>query len=149
AALIVLVVQVSFVHLIWGRSLRASKERRVLVMGMNAPGMVTDWPLLRRSVAVLAAVLAAFVFAGPLHLELAPIALAGAGVVMLLDNLQAPASRQPDHVHATFAEIEWATIFFFIGLFVVVHAVETSGFLTLVGGKLVTLTGGNLVATAT
>ena len=149
AALIVLVVQLGLVHLIWGRSLHASKERRVLVMGMNAPGMVTDWPLLRRSVAVLAAVLAAFVFAGPLHLEPATIALAGAAVLMLLDNLQTRASRQPDHVQATFADIEWTTIFFFIGLFVVVRAVETSGFLTLVGGKLVALTGGNLVATAT
>src|SRR4029079_18111402 len=93
AALIVLVVQVLLVHLIWGRSLRASQERRVLVMGMNAPGMVSDWPSLRRSVAVLAAVLAAFVFAGPLHLEPATIALAGAAVLMLLDNLQQRGGR--------------------------------------------------------
>ena len=149
AALLVMAVQAALVHLIWGRSLHASKERRVLVMGMNAPGMVTDWVLLRRSVAVLAAVLAAFVFSGPLHLEPATIALAGAAVLMLLDNLQHRGSRQADHVHATFAEIEWATIFFFIGLFVVVHAVEASGFLTLVGGKLVALTGGNLVVAAT
>jgi Na+/H+ antiporter NhaD/arsenite permease-like protein len=148
AALIVLIVQMALVHVIWGRSLHASKERRVLVMGMNAPGMVTDWPLLRRSVAVLAAVLAAFVFAGPLHLEPATIALAGAAVLMLLDNMRGRGSRQADHVHATFADIEWTTIFFFIGLFVVVHAVATSGFLTLVGGKLVTLTGGHLMAAA-
>jgi Na+/H+ antiporter NhaD/arsenite permease-like protein len=149
AALMVLCVQMALVHLIWGRSLHASKERQVLVMGMNAPGMVTDWPLLRRSVAVLAAVLAAFVFAGPLRLEPATIALAGAAVLMLLDNMRGRGGRQADHVHATFADIEWATIFFFIGLFVVVHAVETSGFLTLVGGKLVTLTGGHLIAAAT
>jgi Na+/H+ antiporter NhaD/arsenite permease-like protein len=145
----VMAVQATLVHLIWGRSLQASAERRVLVMGMNAPGMVTDWVLLRRSVAVLAAVLAAFVFSGPLHLEPATIAVAGAAVLMLLDNLQQRGSRQADHVHATFAEIEWATIFFFIGLFVAVHAVEASGFLTLVGGKLVALTGGNLVVAAT
>ena len=149
AALLVMAVQATLVHLIWGRSLQASAERRVLVMGMNAPGMVTDWVLLRRSVAVLAAVLAAFVFSGPLHLEPATIAVAGAAVLMLLDNLQQRGSRQADHVHATFAEIEWATIFFFIGLFVAVHAVEASGFLTLVGGKLVALTGGNLVVAAT
>jgi Na+/H+ antiporter NhaD/arsenite permease-like protein len=149
AALIVLAAQVSLVHVIWGRTLQASEERRVLVMGMNAPGMVTDWPLLRRSVAVLALVLAAFVFAGPLHLEPATIALAGAAVLMLLDNLNARGNRQADRVHATFAEIEWTTIFFFIGLFVVVHAVETSGLLTAIGGKLVTLTGGDLAAAAT
>jgi len=149
AALMVLTVQMALVHAIWGRSLQASKERRVLVMGMNAPGMVTDWPLLRRSVAVLAAVLAAFVFAGPLHLEPATIALAGAAALMLLDNMRGRGSRPADHVHATFADIEWTTIFFFIGLFVVVHALEVSGFLTLLGGKLVTLTGGHLATAAT
>ena len=37
------------VHLIWGRALRASPESRALVMGMNAPGLITDWVLLRRS----------------------------------------------------------------------------------------------------
>jgi Na+/H+ antiporter NhaD/arsenite permease-like protein len=144
-AVVIMVVQVALVHLLWGRTLRASPESRVLVMGMNAPGMVTDWVLLRRSVVVLGAVLVAFVFAGPLGLQPATIALAGAAVLMLLDNLKR-APKQADNVHATLAEIEWTTIFFFIGLFVVVHAVERSGLLALLGGKLVALTGGNLAA---
>jgi Na+/H+ antiporter NhaD/arsenite permease-like protein len=143
-ALIVMAVQAVLVHLLWGRSLRASPESRVLVMGMNAPGMVTDWVLLRRSVVIMGAVLAAFILAAPLHLEPATIALAGAAVLMLLDNLKHRGARQADNVQTTFADIEWSTIFFFIGLFVVVHAVERSGLLALVGGKLVTLTGGNL-----
>jgi Na+/H+ antiporter NhaD/arsenite permease-like protein len=145
-AVVIMAVQMALVHLLWGRSLRASPQSRVLVMGMNALGMVTDWVLLRRSVVVLGAVLAAFVFAGRLGLQPATIALAGAAVLMLLDNLKHRAPQQADNVHATLAEIEWTTIFFFIGLFVVVHAVETSGLLALVGGKLVTLTGGNLAA---
>jgi Na+/H+ antiporter NhaD/arsenite permease-like protein len=143
-AVVIMAVQTALVHLVWGRSLHASPESRVLVMGMNAPGMVTDWTLLRRSVIVLSAVLAAFVFAGPLHLEPATIALAGAATLMLLDNFKHGSAKQADNVHATFAEIEWTTIFFFIGLFVVVHAVEASGILALVGGKVVALTGGNL-----
>jgi Na+/H+ antiporter NhaD/arsenite permease-like protein len=143
-AVVTMAVQTALVHLVWGRSLHASPESRVLVMGMNAPGMVTDWTLLRRSVIVLGAVLAAFVFAGPLHLEPATIALAGAATLMLLDNFKHGSAKQADNVHATFAEIEWTTIFFFIGLFVVVHAVEASGILALVGGKVVALTGGNL-----
>jgi len=143
-AVLVMAVQAAMVHLIWGRSLRASPESRVLVMGMNAPGMITDWVLLRGSAAVLTAVLAAFVFAGPLHLEPATIALTGAAVLMLLDNWKHRGAKQADNVHSTFADVEWTTIFFFIGLFVVVHAVETSGLLALAAGKLVTLTGGNL-----
>src|ERR1700675_2113196 len=77
-AVVVMAVQAVLVHLVWGRSLRASPESRVLVMGMHAPGMVTDWVLLRRSVVVMGAVLAAFVFAGPLRLQPATIAVAGA-----------------------------------------------------------------------
>ena len=46
---------------------------------------------------------------------------------MLLDNWKHRGPKQADNVHATFAEVEWTTIFFFIGLFVVVHAVEASG----------------------
>ena len=148
-AVVIMAVQVVLVHFVWGRSLRASPESRVLVMGMHAPGMVTDWVLLRRSVVVMGAVLAAFVFAGPLRLEPATIALAGAAALMLLDNFKHRGAKQADNVHATFAEVEWTTIFFFIGLFVVVHAVEASGLLALVGGRLVALTGGNLAAAGT
>ncbi len=148
-AVLVLIVQAALVHLVWGRSLRASAESRVLVMGMNAPGLVTDWVLLRRSCVILILVLIAFVLAGPLHLEPATIALAGAAVLMLLDNWRHRGARQADNVHMTFAEIEWTTIFFFVGLFVVVHAVEVSGLLTIIAGKLVTFTGGNRFAAGT
>ena len=79
---------------------------------------------------VLAAVMVAFVLARPLHLEPATIALLGAAVLMLLDNWRASrrASRR-DNVHKTFGDVEWITIFFFIGLFVVVHGVEVGGLL--------------------
>ena len=52
-AALIMVVQAALVHLLWGRGMRASPESRVLVMGMNAPGMITDWVLLRRSIIVL------------------------------------------------------------------------------------------------
>ncbi len=137
-------VQAALVHLIWGRSLRASPESRVLVMGMNAPGLITDWVLLRRSAAVIVVVVAAFMLARPLRLEPATIALAGAAVLMLLDNWKHRGAKQAENVRNTFAEIEWTTIFFFIGLFVMVHAVEVSGILRIAADKLVTLTGGHI-----
>ena len=147
---LVMAAQAAMVHFIWGRGLRASPESRVLVMGMNAPGLITDWVLLRRSAVVLIAVLIAFVFAGPLHLQPATIALAGAAALMLLDNWTHRGTTQADNVRNTFAEVDWATIFFFIGLFVVVHAVEVSGLLRVAADRLVALTGGRIaVAGAT
>ncbi len=148
APVIVLIfaVQTLMVHLIWGRKLSATPESRALVMGMNAPGMITDPVLLRQSVAVLGAVLAAFVLSGSLHLQTATIALAGAAVLMLLDNWRHQNAKQSENVHKTFADVEWITIFFFIALFVVVHAVEVSGLLGVLARRLVALTGSNAAA---
>ena len=141
---LIMAVQLTLVHLVWGRAMRASPESRALVMGMNAPGMITDWVLLDRSVVVMGAVLAAFVFARPLRLEPATIALAGAAALLLLDNWKHAGARQADSVHRTFADVEWTTIFFLIGLFVVVHAVEVSGLLGLSAERLVALSGYNV-----
>jgi Na+/H+ antiporter NhaD/arsenite permease-like protein len=117
-----------------------------MFMGMNARGMITDPVLLRQAVCVLGAVLLAFIFSGLLRLEAATIALTGAAVLMLLDNWQHHDAKQSDNVHNAFAEVDWITIFFFIGLFVVVHAVERSGLLDQLARRLVASTGNNLAA---
>ena len=143
---LVMAAQLLMVHFIWGRRLRATPESRALVMGMNAPGMITDRVLLRQAAFVMGAVLVAFVVARPLHLDPATIALAGAAVLMLLDNWKHQNAKQSENVHRTFADVEWITIFFFIALFVVVHAVEVSGLLGLLAGKLVALTGDNVAS---
>ena len=122
-------VQALMIHLVWGRTLKATGRRRALVMGMSAKETILDWTLLKQSLVVLAAVIVAFVLARPLHLEPATIALAGAAVLMLLDNWQHHNEKQSDNVHQTFSDVEWITIFFFIGLFIVVHGVEVGGLL--------------------
>jgi len=145
-AALVMAAQMTMVHVAWGRALRASPERRALVIGMNAPAMISDHGLLRRSLLVLGAVMLAFVLARPLHLEPATIALAGAGTLMLLDNWRHRSRKHADDVHQTFADVEWTTIFFFIGLFVVVHAVEVSGALRSFAAQIVAATGGRPAA---
>ncbi len=141
---IVMAVQALMIHLVWGRAMRTTLESRALVMGMNAPGTITDWTLLGQSVVVLAVVIVAFVLARPLHLEPATIAMTGAAVLMLLDNWQHHNEKQSENVHKTFGDVEWITIFFFIGLFIVVHGVEVGGLLQLIATKLVAATGGNM-----
>lgn len=144
---LIMALQAATVHLVWGRFLRASPEARILMMGMNARGMIEDAGLLIRSVVVLIAVLAAFICAAPLHLKPATVALSGAAVLMLLDNLRRP-GLGTDNVPATLADIDWTTIFFFLGLFVLVHAVEVSGALGIVADRLVVVTRGNAAAAA-
>jgi Na+/H+ antiporter NhaD/arsenite permease-like protein len=63
---------------------------------------------------------------------------------MLLDNWAHHSEKAAQNIHQTFSDVEWITIFFFIGLFVVVHGVEVGGLLKLAADKLVTATGGDL-----
>ena len=141
---LIMAVQAAMVHFIWGRGLRASPESRVLVMGMNAPGLINDWVLLRRSAVVMIAVLIAFVFAGPLHLQPATIALAGAAVLMLLDNWKHRGITQADNVRSTFAEVDWATIFFSSACSSWSTPLRYRALLRIAADKLVALTGGRI-----
>ena len=86
----------------------------------------------------------AFVVARPLHLEPATIAMLGAAMLMLLDNWTHQTEKAAHNIHQTFGDVEWITIFFFIGLFVVVHGVDASGLLNLLANKLVAATGGDM-----
>jgi Na+/H+ antiporter NhaD/arsenite permease-like protein len=92
-------------------------------------------------------VIAAFFLARPLHLEPATIAMFGAAVLMLLDNWEHLGEKASQRIHSTFSDVEWITIFFFIGLFVVVHGVEAGGLLSLLADRLVAVTGGHLALT--
>jgi Na+/H+ antiporter NhaD/arsenite permease-like protein len=141
---VVMAVQAVMIHLIWGKDLKASPEREALVMAMQPKLSITDWRLLKQSLAVLAVVMIAFVLARPLHLEPATIAMGGAAVLMLLDNWSHHNEKAAANIHQTFGDVEWITIFFFIGLFIVVHGVEVAGLLKLLADQLVAATGGNM-----
>ena len=141
---VIMIVQAVMIHLVWGRDLKATPEREARVMAMRKEETITDRLLLKQSLVVLIAVMIAFVLARPLHLEPATIAMLGAAVLMLLDNWAHHSEKASDNVHKTFGDVEWITIFFFIGLFIVVHGVEVGGLLKLLADKLVAATGGNL-----
>ena len=132
------------IHLVWGRQLSATPERKARVMDMIPREAIMDCAALKQSLAVLAVVMVAFVLARPLHLEPATIAMLGAGVLMLLDNWAHHNEKAAHNIHQTFGDVEWITIFFFIGLFIVVHGVEVGGLLRLLADKLVDATGGDM-----
>ena len=145
--IVVQIVQALIIHLVWGRQLKATAAAEARVMAMQPVDMIKDWLLLKQSLAVLSAVMVAFVLARPLHLEPATIAIFGAALLMLLDNWSHHAEKASQNIHQTFSDVEWITIFFFIGLFIVVHGVDVGGLLALLGQKLVAATGGNLSTT--
>ena len=142
--IIVMAVQTLIIHVIWGRQLKASAEAEAAVMKLDPAASIKDWLLLKQVLVVLTIVMIGFVLARPLHLEPATIAMFGAAILMLCDNWTHHSKKAAHNVHQTFGDVEWITIFFFIGLFVVVHGVEVGGLLQLLGNKLVAATGGNM-----
>lgn len=135
-------------HLCYGRKLHATPDARARIMGLSERDAITDAKLLKQSLAVLALVICGFIFAHPLGLEPGTIALLGAALLMLLYCLGRDAESQSHEIHHIFGEVEWVTIFFFIGLFVVVHGVEVAGVLHWLAEHLVALTGGDRTVTA-
>jgi Na+/H+ antiporter NhaD/arsenite permease-like protein len=142
--IVVMIAQAIMIHLVWGKDLRTTAEREARVMAMNPAEAIQDWLLLKQSLVVLAAVMVAFVLARPLHLEPATIGMFGAAVLMLCDNWAHHTEKAAQNIHQTFGDVEWITIFFFVGLFMVVHGVEHGGLLKLLAEKLVAATGGSM-----
>lgn len=144
---VILIVHVLSIHLIWGRSMRSTAELRARVMGFDEKEAITDPRLLKLASLVLALVIVAFILARPLGLESGTIGMAGAALLLMLDNIGKSAEHQSESVLKVYNEIEWITIFFFVGLFIVIAGVEHAGLLRLLADKLLAATGGNFTVT--
>jgi len=147
---IVVVMAVTMVplYLLWGRHLRATAENRARVMQFSEREAITDPRLLKQSLAVIGLVIAGFVLQRQLGIPPATIAIFGAALLLLLDNLGKPAEEQSHNVHAALSEAEWITLMFFLGLFVLVAGVQKAGLIDWLAQQLVAATKGDFKVTA-
>ncbi len=120
------------IWLIWGRKMSASDEARQRIMRFNESEALRDRGLLKKSLLVLSLVLVGFAVGHPLHIDPATVAMFGAALLLLLDTLEDNSEKAAEKVHNAFGEVEWVTIFFFLGLFVVVAGIEHAGLLNIV-----------------
>lgn len=132
-----------FVHF-WGPTMKASEANRKLVMSINEKDAITDFNLLLKSLMVLTFVMTGFVLAEEINFENGFIALFGAAIMLLLYTFNQPHFAANDKVENILNHVDWITIFFFTGLFVIVGALETTGLLEQVGNYLVSVTKGDL-----
>jgi len=134
-------------YLLWGRNLRTTPERRRKVMRYEESDAIKDKRLLVQSLAVLVLVIAGFILGHDFGYQPATIAMFGASLLLLVTNLPRKPSEQSKAVDKTLADVEWMTIFFFIGLFIVVYGIETTGLLELLAHRVIDLTGGDMTLT--
>ncbi|MEN8107433.1 MAG: ArsB/NhaD family transporter [Pseudomonadota bacterium] len=145
---VILLVTLGVIYAVWGRKLQATDSARQRIMQFREREAITDTRLLKQSLFVLLLVIGGFIMAHPLHLEPATIAMFGAAFLLLLSNLKNNTEEQSKNVHHTFGEVEWVTIFFFIGLFIAVKGIEEAGMLDILADKALKLTGGDMTLTA-
>ena len=133
-AAVTLAVVIGGCYLAFRARLQVSPQARENVMRLDASRSIEDPAEARRTVPILVLTILAFFFHKQLHLEPATVALAGASVMLLV-------TRQP--MQETIGGIEWPTLFFLMGLFVMVGALEHTGALQEVADGVADVTGGD------
>ncbi len=135
---VIFVVIVLFYAFVFRHFLKTTPERMAAISKMNNNfSKVVDRPLMIRSLVVLSLVIGGFVSHDYLKIETSVVALFGASILLLFEK--------PEEI---FREVEWNTIFFFIGLFVIVGGLEASGGIKLMAREVLDITHGSQSATA-
>src|SRR5918999_870211 len=137
--LLALPLVLGFFYVAFRRELRAGEDAEETIGKLDARGAIRDRILLRKSLIVLGVVILGFFLHGALHLEAATIALFGAAALMLYAKTD---------VEEVLREVEWPTLLFFVGLFVLVGGLEVTGFIGRIA-EFLTAFQGSLALTAT
>ena len=124
-------------YLVFRSRLQIAPEARDRLMEIDASRSIEDASEARRTVPILVISILVFFVHKPLHLEPATVAVAGAAFMLLV-------TRQS--LEDSIGGIEWATLFFLIGLFVMVGALEETGALEEVADGIASVTGGDRTA---
>ena len=135
-ALFTLVTVTAGLALVFRNGLRIDPSRAGEVAQLDPARDMRGAKNVRRTMAVLVGTVIAFFLHGLLHLEPAVVALTGAAVMLLV---------AADDVEKALERVEWATLFFFVGLFVMVGALEQQGVIDDVAEWLVDVTNGSRV----
>lgn len=132
---------------IWRKDMVATSEDRARVMRFNELEAITDWRLLKQASVVFTLVIVGFMTHSVVHLEPATIAMFGAAILLLVENFGRDPEAQSHHVHKALIEVEWITLFFFIGLFIAVYGIEQAGLISAMAHQLLSASNGDLTTT--
>jgi Na+/H+ antiporter NhaD/arsenite permease-like protein len=136
-AFVTLVVVSALLYAVFRRQLSIDSTRAGELARLDAKSDLRGKPYLGRSLAVLGGTIVGFFLHAPLHVEPSVVALAGATVLLLV---------AADDVEDALERVEWSTIFFFIGLFVMVGGLEQQGVIGDIAEWLGEVTDGSLTA---
>lgn len=134
--LIILAVVVAIFFLMYRGNLHVESENMEKVLTLDEKLTIKDASLLRKSVIMIVLVVVGFIFHAQLGIESATVALTAAGVMLLIGGQDA---------EDVILGVEWSTILFFIGLFVVVGGLNSTGVIAMLANGMLELVGDNEV----
>ncbi|GAA2769669.1 SLC13 family permease [Nonomuraea dietziae] len=135
---VLLAVFIGLCRILFRKSFRYDPDRAADVLQLDEREAISDRQLLAQSLAVLVLVMTAFVLHPVLHYEPSVVALLGAGVLVAATKV-----RTQDAI----AEVEWPTLVFFAGLFVMVGALVKTGVIGQISQAATETTQGRLALT--
>ena len=134
--LLILPVTIFTLYLFYKDKLQIPSSAKKELEAMSLKGVIINKPLLKKSLFVICLVVVSFFFHALLGLEAGTIAIAGASILLIFENKK--------HI---WDDVEWMTIFFFIGLFIIVGAVEKVGTIHYLAELVFKLSKGNFETT--
>ena len=134
--IIIMAVLIPVYYFLFGRKLSVTEENKLEVMALNADDMIKDKALFKKSIVMIVLVAAAFMLHGVIHMETSVIALTAAAIMTLISGRD---------LEVAIEGIEWGTIGFFLGLFMVVGGMEHTGVIEMLGHAIINITGGDVV----
>lgn len=127
--------------LLYWKRLKVSRENQLKLQKINALEYVTFDSVLVKSLSVLVLTISGFIFHPFIHVELTSVAMAGALLLLLL-------THQEHRTDEVFKQVDWGTLFFFIGLFLLVGGLEEVGVIDETARGIIYYTEGDLPKTA-
>lgn len=135
--IIILLIVVSVLALVFKNKLHADQDKMNAVAQIDNSGTITNKNLMLRSTIVLALVILGFMLHDMIHLETCVVAMLGASFLLIFEK--------PNDI---LKDVEWNTIFFFIGLFIIIGGLEASGGIKLMAQWILDVTKGSQAATS-
>lgn len=118
AALICVAACLLYLEIIYGKQLPKTQLSDEELAHINLGAVIQDYMILKRSVAILVLTIFGFIIHNIIGIQSATIALTGGFLAILVCGVD---------THEVLREVDWDSLFFFIGLFVVVGGLETTG----------------------
>ncbi len=134
---IILIAVLGVMTLFFKKSLVTTKEKMEQVALLDNSKTITDKALMIRSIIVLVGVILGFITHDITHIETSVMAMLGASILLVFEK--------PSEICK---EVEWNTIFFFIGLFIIIGGLEASGGIALMANWIIKITEGSQAATS-